>query len=78
MCFYVKKSVFPLSAKFSFCTGILKLASVTFQAIIAVTILSEVEALIERWRKEYNWKQPHSARNSRSPAPVAFLTMVAT
>ena len=34
--------------------------------------LTEAQVLIERWRREYNWKRPHSALRYRPPAPVAI------
>ena len=33
--------------------------------------LIETQVLIERWRREYNWKRPHSSLGYRPPAPVA-------
>ncbi len=35
--------------------------------------LREAQVLIERWRREYNQRRPHSALGYRSPAPEAFL-----
>jgi len=37
--------------------------------------LREAQALIERWRKHYNTKQPHSALDYRPPAPETIVTM---
>ena len=34
--------------------------------------LIEAQVLIERWRREYNWKRPHSSLGYRPPAPVAI------
>ncbi len=34
--------------------------------------LIEAQVLIERWRRDYNWKRPHSALGYRPPAPVAI------
>ncbi len=34
--------------------------------------LIEAQVLIEQWRREYNWKRPHSALGYRPPAPVAI------
>ena len=33
--------------------------------------LTEARGLLERWRREYNTIQPHSALGSRPPAPAA-------
>ena len=35
--------------------------------------LLEAKVLIERWRREYNTKRPHSALGYRPPAPAAVL-----
>ena len=35
--------------------------------------LREAQVLIERWRREYNQRRPHSALAYRPPAPEAFL-----
>ncbi len=35
--------------------------------------LREAQVLIERWRREYNQRRPHSALGYRPPAPEAFL-----
>lgn len=37
--------------------------------------LSEAQILIERWRKHYNTKRPHSALGYRPPAPEAIIPM---
>jgi len=34
--------------------------------------LIEAQVLVERWRREYNWKRPHSALGYRPPAPAAI------
>jgi transposase InsO family protein len=34
--------------------------------------LIEAQVLVERWRREYNWKRPHSSLGYRPPAPVAI------
>ena len=34
--------------------------------------LIEAQVLIERWRREYNWKRPHSSLGYRPPAPAAI------
>jgi len=34
--------------------------------------LIEAQILVERWRREYNWKRPHSSLGYRPPAPVAI------
>ncbi len=39
--------------------------------------LTEAQVLIERWRRDYNWKRPHSALGYRPPAPVAIEAAVA-
>lgn len=39
------------------------------------TTLEEAKVLIEQWRKHYNQKRPHSAKNYRPPAPEAILTI---
>jgi transposase InsO family protein len=33
--------------------------------------LIEAQVLVQRWRREYNWKRPHSSLGYRPPAPVA-------
>ena len=35
--------------------------------------LWEAKVLMERWRKEYNQRRPHSSLGYRPPAPEAFL-----
>ena len=35
--------------------------------------LKEAKVLIERWRKHYNMKRPHSSLGYRPPAPEAFV-----
>jgi len=35
--------------------------------------LIEAQVLIEGWRREYNWKRPHSSLGYRPPAPEAIL-----
>ena len=35
--------------------------------------LREAQVLIERWRREYNQRRPHSALAYRPPAPEARL-----
>ncbi|WP_128253721.1 IS3 family transposase [Falsirhodobacter deserti] len=37
--------------------------------------LREAQILIERWRKHYNTKRPHSALGYRPPAPETFISM---
>ncbi len=37
--------------------------------------LREAQILIERWRKHYNTKRPHSALGYRLPAPETFISM---
>jgi transposase InsO family protein len=34
--------------------------------------LIEAQELVERWRREYNWKRPHSSLDYRPPAPAAI------
>ena len=34
--------------------------------------LKEARIVIERWRRHYNTKRPHSALGYRPPAPVTF------
>jgi transposase InsO family protein len=34
--------------------------------------LIEAQVLVHQWRKEYNWKRPHSALGYRPPAPAAI------
>jgi putative transposase len=34
--------------------------------------LTEAQVLVERWRRDYNWKRPHSALGYRPPAPAAI------
>ncbi len=34
--------------------------------------LIEAQVLVQRWRREYNWKRPHSSLGYRPPAPVAI------
>ncbi len=34
--------------------------------------LLEARVLIELWRREYNWKRPHSSLGYRPPAPEAI------
>jgi transposase InsO family protein len=34
--------------------------------------LIEAQVLIERWRREYNWKRPHSSLGYLPPAPAAI------
>ncbi|MBW2219613.1 MAG: IS3 family transposase [Deltaproteobacteria bacterium] len=38
--------------------------------------LKEAQAMIEKWRKEYNTLRPHSSLNYRPPAPEALLPLV--
>ncbi len=33
----------------------------------------EAQVLIEKWRREYNQRRPHSALGYRPPVPEAFL-----
>ena len=42
------------------------------------TTLEEARVLIEQWRREYNQVRPHSAKNYRTPAPEAILSVVVT
>lgn len=35
--------------------------------------LTEVKVLIERWRREYNTKRPHSSLGYRPPAPETIV-----
>jgi len=37
------------------------------------TTLREVQILIERWRRHYNTKRPHSTPGYRPPAPETIL-----
>ncbi len=39
--------------------------------------LIEAQVLVHQWRREYNWKRPHSALGYRPPAPVAIETAAA-
>ena len=39
--------------------------------------LREAKVLIERWRKHYNTKRPHSSLGYRPPAPEAVMTIAA-
>jgi transposase InsO family protein len=39
--------------------------------------LIEAQVLIEQWRRDYNWKRPHSALGYRPPAPVAIAAAAA-
>ena len=39
--------------------------------------LIEAQVLIEQWRRDYNWKRPHSSLGYRPPAPVAIETAAA-
>ncbi len=34
--------------------------------------LIEAQVLVHQWRKEYNWKRPHSSLGYRPPAPAAI------
>jgi transposase InsO family protein len=34
--------------------------------------LTEASVLVDRWRRDYNWKRPHSALGYRPPAPQAI------
>ena len=38
--------------------------------------LKEAQAMIEKWRKEYNTERPHSSLNYQPPAPEALLPLV--
>jgi transposase InsO family protein len=38
--------------------------------------LKEAQAMIEKWRQEYNTIRPHSSLNYRPPAPEALLPLV--
>jgi len=38
--------------------------------------LKEAQAMIEKWRKEYNTLRPHSSLNYQPPAPEALLPLV--
>ena len=37
--------------------------------------LKEAQIIIEKWRKHYNTKRPHSALGYRPPAPQSIITM---
>ena len=37
--------------------------------------LREAQILIEKWRKHYNTKSPHSALGYKPPAPEAIIPM---
>jgi transposase InsO family protein len=39
--------------------------------------LTEAQVLVEQWRREYNWKRPHSSLGYRPPAPVAIAAAAA-
>ena len=37
--------------------------------------LKEAQIIIEKWRKHYNTKRPHSALGYRPPAPETIVSM---
>ena len=40
--------------------------------------LPETQVLVERWRREYNTRRPHSSLGYRPPAPEAFEPLSAS